>query len=45
METRSVPGFEQRYFVFYSQFLAFKFDDAEAVGVRTLIFFIDFVLE
>jgi len=40
-----VLSFQQRYFVFYSQFLAFKFVEAEVVGVRPLIFFIDFVFE
>ena len=40
-----VLSFQQRYFVFYSQFLAFKFVEEKIVGVRPLIFFIDFVFE
>ena len=38
-------GLQARDFVFYSQFLTFKFGDAEVVGVRSLIFFFNFVLE
>ena len=36
---------ERRYFVFYSQFLAFKFSESEIVGVRSLTFVFDFLLE
>ena len=45
IETRLAASLEQRYFVFYSQFLTFKFADAEVVGMGPLIFFFNFMLE
>lgn len=40
-----VFGFELRYFVFYSQFLTFKFGKSDVVGVRPLVFVANFLLE
>ena len=39
------PGLERHYFVFYSQFLTFKFSESEIIGTRSLTFVFDFLLE